>query len=387
MSGLNDLVHYAGGMCVERFGVPHWRMYKESSIPETYVRPGPARYVDRDGVVRLAADDRLRVEYFDVDGDGVFEVPAIVTEDSAFNEVLWSRDLTNAAWTKTNCTAVLDQVGADGESNLATRLTATAGNATCQQAIASAGDQQRAASAFVRRISGAGVVEMTMDGGGSWTEIELTGAWKRFALPLQTLANPTVGFRITTSGDEIAVDFAQEEPDGSVSSLMPSDGAQGSRVAATLTLPRRVGREALSIFVDIVEDGFFGNTRLVQLGEAFTNPELYLRAEPTGYRLRHSDSSGAVVSPSGLTIPQRLERVRLLCTLYADGSIQLHQRIGTGGVETTGRSAGLDMIDGWSGPDIGVNSLSIGPVHLVALKVIRGNPSFAVAESLVPGLS
>ena len=131
-------------------------------------------------------------------------------ELAATNVVLRNRDLTNASWTKTNCTAAKDQTGIDGVSNSASSLTASAGNATCLQAITLA-SSARYQTAFVKRLTGSGTIEMTMDNGTTWTAVTVTASWSRVSIPKQTLANPTVGFRIVTSGDAVAIDFVQNE--------------------------------------------------------------------------------------------------------------------------------------------------------------------------------
>jgi hypothetical protein len=117
-------------------------------------------------------------------------------------------------WTATNITTSFDQVGIDNSFNSATSLTATANNATILT-TADVGPvpvlTDRVTSAFVRRISGAGNVQITGDGGSTWTTITLTKQWTRFVLPYQNIASPQVGFRLVTSGDSIAVDFVQNE--------------------------------------------------------------------------------------------------------------------------------------------------------------------------------
>lgn len=134
----------------------------------------------------------------------------ILIEAAATNVVLWNRDLTNAAWTASNVTVVKDQTGADGVANSASSLTATAANGTVLQAITLA-SSARAQSAWVKRLTGTGTINMTMDNGSTWTAIVPTASWSPLDIPTQTLANPTVGFRIVTSGDAIAVDFVQNE--------------------------------------------------------------------------------------------------------------------------------------------------------------------------------
>jgi hypothetical protein len=128
------------------------------------------------------------------------------------NIVLWCRDLTNAAWVKTTMTAALTATGIDGVVNSATKLTATAGNATVLQSPTSAA-ATRIQTAFIRRVTGAGNIDMTMDNGATWTTLSPApdATFRQYKIPVQTLANPIVGFRIVTNGDEIEVDFVQNE--------------------------------------------------------------------------------------------------------------------------------------------------------------------------------
>jgi hypothetical protein len=154
----------------------------------------------------------------------------LLVEAARTNAVLYSRDLTNAAWVASNITPTKDQVGIDGVSNSATRLTATAGNGTILQAI-TLGSSARQQSAFVKRITGSGVVNMTTDNGSTWTAVTVTSSWTRVTIPVQTLANPTVGFRIVTSGDEIAVDVVQNEAGTGASSPIVTTSAAVTRNA------------------------------------------------------------------------------------------------------------------------------------------------------------
>jgi hypothetical protein len=129
----------------------------------------------------------------------------LLLEGARTNLLLWNRDLTNAAWVKTNVTATKDQTGLDGAANSATRLTATAANGTCLQAVTFASGN-KIVSAWIRRITGTGNIDMTLDGGTTWTTVTVTSAWTRVFVTQAALANPNSGFRFVTSGDEIAVD-------------------------------------------------------------------------------------------------------------------------------------------------------------------------------------
>jgi peptidoglycan hydrolase-like protein with peptidoglycan-binding domain len=133
----------------------------------------------------------------------------LLIENNATGLALWNRDLTNAVWVKTNVTAAKDQTGVDGVANEASSLTATSNAGTVLQSITSA-SAVRFFSPFVKRITGSGTIEVTLDNGSTWTNITSnlsTTDWYRVTT-YQTLANPTVGFRLGTSGDSIAVDMA-----------------------------------------------------------------------------------------------------------------------------------------------------------------------------------
>lgn len=146
------------------------------------------------------------------------------------------RDLSNAAWTKTNMTCTKTATGADGVANSASTCTASAGNGTALQALVLA-SVQRAASISLKRRTGSGTVEVTMDNGATWCDATTALAtamangcqWLRYAqyaddwhdtamvcvagcgAMTQTIANPTVGIRLGTNADAVDVDFAQLE--------------------------------------------------------------------------------------------------------------------------------------------------------------------------------
>lgn len=164
----------------------------------TFSRASSGTYFDISGVLQTAGIDVLRI------GQN-----GLRFDESSTNNLLWCRDLTNAVWVKVTCTAALNQTGIDGVANTATLLTATASDASVLQTITTSGN--RTFSAFVKRVTGSGVVEMTRDAGTTWVPITLTGKYTRFAIENSSVVNPTCGFRIRTAGDEIAVDYTQDE--------------------------------------------------------------------------------------------------------------------------------------------------------------------------------
>ena len=158
-------------------------------------------------------------------------------EASAINNLLYSRDLSNAAWsTKTNITAAKTATGLDGIANTATTLTATAADATILQPTSGIASAARCASAYVKRRTGTGVISFTQDGGSTWTDITSqinSSTWSRVQITA-TLANPSVGFKISTSGDAIDVDCVQNEAGAEATSPIVTTTATITRNADSL---------------------------------------------------------------------------------------------------------------------------------------------------------
>ena len=192
----------------------------------TFARSTTGTYIDRYDVRQIAAIDAPR-----------FEKNGLLIEGPSTNEALHSADLTNGAHVKTGCTALKDATGRDGIGNSASTLTATAPSATCLQTVTKASAENTYAVA-IKRKTGTGTIEITMDGGATWTDITSslsTSAWYNPDLT-QTLANPEFGIRLTTSGDEVEVDETQLEELPFASSYIPTTGASVTRTVETLNL-------------------------------------------------------------------------------------------------------------------------------------------------------
>jgi hypothetical protein len=159
-----------------------------------------------------------------------------LAEGARTNRCLWARDLTNAAWTATSVTVAKDATGIDGVANSASTLTATGANGTVLQAITSA-SVARVYGAWVRRKTGTGNVFITLDNDTTRTDITASINSTTYTLvqATQTLANPTVGFKIETSGDAIEVDVCQEETGAFASTPIPTTTAAVTRNADVLT--------------------------------------------------------------------------------------------------------------------------------------------------------
>ena len=197
----------------------------------TFSRASVELYCDRTGVWRTAAVNEPAIHYDPV----THQCLGLSAFGGNTNVVLWNRDLTNAAWTKSNCTAALTQTGIDGAANAASLLTATAANATCLQAITLT-SSARFQSAFIKRSAGAGAISMTMDGGATWVPVTVnTTSFTRVSIPTQTLANPSVGFKLAVLGDAIVVDYVQNEDSTFATPPILTTTAAVARSAVTIT--------------------------------------------------------------------------------------------------------------------------------------------------------
>lgn len=235
--GLNGPISYSGdgtsSVLISKVKISDVTNYDASYVPE-YVSVGvvssPYHGAGIDGA-----------KYFETDWQGAPIAAANLLgfrrEAAATNNLLHSRDLSNAAWsTKTNITAAKTATGLDGIANTATTLTATAADATILQPITLA-SAARCASAYIKRRTGTGTVSFTQDGGSTWTDItaQINGStWSRVQIT-STMANPSVGFKISTSGDAIGVDCVQNEAGTVATSPIVTTTAAVTRNADSLT--------------------------------------------------------------------------------------------------------------------------------------------------------
>jgi len=239
VSGLGAVLNASfAGDGIKSFGITRIQMndvtnYDASYIPE-YVSVGvvasPFFGAGIDGA-----------KYFETDWQGAPIAAANLLgfrrEAAATNNLLHSRDLSNAAWsTKTNVTAAKTATGLDGIANTATTLTAIAADAIILQSITLA-SADRCASAYVKRRTGTGTISFTQDGGSTWIDITSlinNSTWSRVQITA-TLANPSVGFKISTSGDAIDVDVVQTEAGAVATSPIVTTTATVTRNAESLS--------------------------------------------------------------------------------------------------------------------------------------------------------
>jgi hypothetical protein len=201
---------------------------EDSTMRFTVSRNTTATRVNSSGLIESVASGVPRIDWLGQ------SCPALLVEASGQNQALWSRDLSvSGTWAASGITAVRNAVGADGAASGATTLTSTAASATITQNISHA-SQSRIFSAYMRRVSGTGQIQLTTNGGTNWQTVTLTSAFAPFNSGAQTVASGQVGIRMIASGDVIEVDFTQAEVGPVPTSPITTTIAAVSRAADTI---------------------------------------------------------------------------------------------------------------------------------------------------------
>lgn len=278
-----------------------------------------------------------------------------------------TRTITGSAlvWVATNITPTKDQVGVDGVTNAATKLLASAGNATILQTVTLA-SSARMQSVYIKRITGAGNIQMTTDNGGTWTTITVTAAYTRLSIPSQTVTNPVLGFRIVTNGDAVAVDFVQNETGAVVTSPIDTTNAAVARNGESFTVPWFVRPQAnFWIYCDLIESGAVLATAgtfpsPVQIGSFSSWRNLiYYNALAGHYRFDQGNNVvGTVPSTMGAD-PTVGQRVQLFAYVFSNGTVQLSQSIQGGATVVAAASSALAL----PSTGFGVNSVQFGATY------------------------
>jgi hypothetical protein len=153
------------------------------------------------------------------------------------NISLYSQDFSQAAtWVPTNVTVTSNSLAAPDAATTADTLTATAGNATILQTIVSA-QANRVFSLYIKRKTGTGNIDLTVDNGATWTTKTITSSWVRYTITQANVTNPVIGIRIVTNGDEIYVWQSDCEIGSAETSIIPTTTVPVTRAVDDLQLP------------------------------------------------------------------------------------------------------------------------------------------------------
>jgi hypothetical protein len=247
---------------------------EDSTMRFAVSRNTTATRVNSSGLIESVASGVPRIDWLGQ------SCPGLLVEPSAQNQALWSRDLSvSGTWAASGITAVRNAVGADGAASGATTLTSTAASATITQNISHA-SQSRIFSAYMRRVSGTGQIQLTTNGGTNWQTVTLTSAFAPFNSGAQTVASGQVGIRMIASGDVIEVDFTQAEVGPVPTSPIPTTTAAVSRAADVISasgalVSGLIGQTEGTMYFEVSDiKGVItgtGNPALMIRNSAFTN--------------------------------------------------------------------------------------------------------------------
>ena len=180
------------------------------------------------------------VKYFDTDSSGV-AIPdatmlgAHIDPESKTNNLLWCRDLTNAAWVKTNCTPLKNQTGIDGVANSCSLVEFNANGATVLQTIVSAA-AAGCSGYWVKWHTAVGTVEFTRDN-ITWMDITSdlsSGEFYVAKIENTSVTNPVIGFR-GMNGGKIIVDAGLNHAGTTLTLPILTTSAAVTRAADVLT--------------------------------------------------------------------------------------------------------------------------------------------------------
>ena len=198
----------------------------------TFTRASNAAYFNDSGVLQTASTNNARFDHSKSDNAPL----GILIEESRTNNLKYARQLTHALWTKTDMSAGLTATGLDNTSNSASTLTASSANATTLQFVSLA-SAAYTFSVYIKRVSGSGTIEITDNAGVNYTDVtgSIDGSSDFVRVQItRTQSNPTIGIRLGTSGDSIAVDYAQLEAGSFATSPILTTGAAATRAADSL---------------------------------------------------------------------------------------------------------------------------------------------------------
>jgi hypothetical protein len=219
----------------------------------------------------------------------------ILIEEARTNRLLWNRDATQTQWVKTNITATKDQTGIDGVANAASSLTATDDNGTCIQTITLAAGN-RTGSVYLKRLTGTGNIQVTLDG-STYSTVELSDTeWYRIVLS-GSVTNPTVGIKIAVDGDAVAMDYGQVEDGLFVTSPILTTTATATRAveSASLSSQNWVNNSFGTFF--IINSEYQGSNFANSPSLGLAGPSLALFPSSDGNIVVEGTGSGALFRP------------------------------------------------------------------------------------------
>ena len=245
-----------------------------------------------------------------------------LSESATTNRCLQSEVFDNASWAKSNVTVSANSTTAPDGTTTADTLTASAGNGTVIQDLGVVASAAKNGSVWLKRLTGTGNIDLTLDNGSTWTTAAVTSSWTRFSVT-QTLANEDFGIRIVTSGDAVYAWGGQVETgaDG-VTSYVPTTTIAVTRNDDALTYPTagNFNTSSGTVYCEGVQLtlGTAGGSTFICDSSGIALP-IYTQANGT---LTSYDGTGAAAQAGQLVLGTRY---RMACTFSAATGLNVYQ--------------------------------------------------------------
>jgi|TARA_R110000764_G_scaffold155997_3_gene243917 hypothetical protein len=258
----------------------------------TFTRASMATYVDRYGIVKIAAVDTIREEK-----DG------FLIEQAGTNIARYSEQFDNSVWVKNTVTVTANNVVAPDGTMTADKFVGTSANGLVKQSFA-ATSILSTASVWLR-ADVPKLIKLFFQGGVQQEKsINLTTEWQRFEINSNDVAANLFligGGQTLGTGETIYAWGAQIEQSLVATSYIPTVATPATRIADTALLPvlNNVVTKEFSIFGIISNKSVNTNTGAKRI---FTIPTssvgfftfFYSAANPDTYLFRYDDASAAV---------------------------------------------------------------------------------------------
>lgn len=258
----------------------------------TMLRASSANCQKADGTWVAVTTDKPRVS-------NLMGQPGLLVEQANTNLLLYSRDLSNGAWTKTNTSCSLNATGITGASNSASTCTASAFLGTVTQALTTSGSRQT--SLFVKRAVGSAALELTRNNGASWTTLNSSNCvnattyqaqninsstWSRCSIE-NSVTSPVIGLRFNDANDSFIIDATQDESVAFIDAPTSPIFTLGTAASRSFDL------------VSVSNPTGFSNTAGCMAAKVFTPTRYYAGANPRVFNMSGSPGSLMVLVSNG----------------------------------------------------------------------------------------
>lgn len=422
-----DILFYGGGAALQKYGTLSRRTTSIArngeDVTETFTRSGTAYYVDRAGVLRIAAENKPRVNHWDTVNGEALTTPRLLLEAARTNLVTDSETLGDGGWTEAYCnvgdnadtapdgTATADRLVEDSTAGQAhgvyDSITKTASTNCAFSVFAKAGTRTwlklriSVSSHYVNawfNLS-TGVIGSHDEGdtgtfersyietyGSDWFRCVLVGDLGTNTAITASIVSATADESDSHNGDGssyISVWGAQFEDSAEfASSYKKTASGTATRNAEALSFPFWAPPQAMTCYVKFVERGTIlapASTRVLQVSNG-TNPR-FLVWQYTGnnrYRASLINIDEDQVDSVSVAAPSVGDVVELRVTLSALGVVQIHQSINSAAEVSATATAAQALDSTWGGNILSLNgqvtaAAAVGFNEFEAAIIARGS--------------